>query len=98
MVLFADACRSGRIFQAEHLLGGVIGEGLGVAGPTHNGPQGLLGGFRRHVVFELVEKLAPGRAEIRGSGKLNPSKPNALSTLSRQYFAARRDKRPRWAV
>src|SRR5262249_24311696 len=49
---------SGRIFQAEHLAVGVIGEGLAIAGPTDHGPQALLGGFCRHVVFELVEKPA----------------------------------------
>ena len=56
---------SGRIFQAEHLAVGVIGEGLAIAGPTDDGPQALLSGFCRHVVFELVEKPAPGRLMAR---------------------------------
>src|SRR5580658_8880041 len=49
---------SARILQAEGLGLVVVGEGLRKAGPSHDGAQCLLGRFRDHVIFELVEEAA----------------------------------------
>src|SRR5947209_1461755 len=49
------------IVQTEHLAVVVVGEGFGIPGPAHNGPQALLGPIGCHVVLELIIESASGR-------------------------------------
>jgi hypothetical protein len=53
-----------RILQAEGPGFIVIGEGFRIARPCHHRTQGVLRGFRDHVVFEFVEEPALGRRVI----------------------------------
>ena len=51
----------GRILEAEHGILIIVGEGLRVSAPAHDGTQALLGGFLAHEVLQFVDKAAFSR-------------------------------------